>query len=547
VEVVVIGCDANDQPNLEGISQNNIRSFFLSQFVDSPEDNFEGLHFIHRNKVIELSKVADKLTNQWYISKRGVDVSTYEGHSIGDMIKVSLFYKILDYLLFIEVVSGFIINSSCKNIYVSSILYDDLYDEVRVKCTKYERSEKSVWKDVFLGYMSNLKKYLFHFRFSNNILKHDYVFVFDKNIDAISNLSKYIELSGGKCCSISNRDMDGATSIKNKYFFTNPFFLFKILSHIKSMRKHKILGYNIIGFFVSEIMYSVMTNYIVIKNVKNYFNCFNNTATFITATDVHPFSIAVINEAKKHGNKSIQIQHGSLDNSFYSKVAFVPLRSDQFYVWGGLFKQTLIDFGVKKKDIVTVGCLLSSLNEISDDKVPVQKSIHCYKILYISANHTGPIKSYYITQVVDAILEAKFNIELIIRTHPGSNDVYEFYNTIIKKYNSKHLNIKLDKNQSLENSLKEVNLVINVGLSSTHIKSVILNKNSIAYIPFSFYKAQVSIGCIANSKIKLLEMIEHFYRADKIQYITNSDIKYSIYGYGKEALENAYESIIAIN
>jgi hypothetical protein len=201
--------------------------------------------------------------------------------------------------------------------------------------------------------------------------------------------------------------------------------------------------------------------------------------------------------------------------------------------------QNIINFGVDRNSLVTVGCMLSSLNKILDSELSVINN-NSYKILYISANYTGPIKHYYITQVMEAILKTNINIELTIRTHPGSNDKYNFYSDL---YNNTNLNIKLDKNKSIDSSISKTDLIINVSLSSTYVKSLIYDKNSIAYIPFSQNKLQENLKNVTNNVGGLIKLIKFYYKEGKMESIIPANNENFIYAYGEDALDNAYEAI----
>jgi hypothetical protein len=541
MKTIVIGSKFNDFPKSIHKTSKNIICIYMDQFILKGGGCFKELPPLCSDRIIELSEIADRLSDQWYRSIDNIDISKYNGNSIGEMVKVPLFYKILDYLLFIESISKLIVYGKYKNIYVSSDLYWNLDEIIKEKCIRYDKNNESIVKVIFLKYATNFKMYLKDFFYKNITLKSyfEYIFIFDKNIDALSNLLKYMERSGAKCCSISNKKVKNSVNIRNKFFYVNPLFIFKILLHIKNMRLEKINGCHTIGFFANEIIYSMMNNYVLIKNVDSCFEYFGNVKTFITSTDVHPFSMAVIAKARKLGKKSVQIQHGSFGGDFSSKIAFSPLRSDKFYIWGEGFTQDIVNFGVDRDSLVIVGCMLPSLNKTLDSKLSVINN-NIYKILYISANYTGPIKYYYFTQVMEAILKTNINIELTIRIHPGSNDTYSYYSDL---NNSTNLNIKLDKNKSLIDSINKADLIINVSLSSTHVKSLIYTKDSIAYTPFSQIKPQKKIKNIANDVDGLIKLINLFYKESKMKSVVPADNENYIYAYGEDSLDNAYDLI----
>jgi len=541
VKTVVIGrCQSRD--TLKFLKKyDNVEQFFFDQYVRDLSQFLNKFGTLKKHRVVEAAKLADEISGQWYLHN-GDDISLYRGDSVGGMIKVSFFYRILDYLLFLDNVSMLIASNKYDRYYVSDIIFDSLREDVKDKCISYKDSGENILRSIFKSYLISAKKFLkglFHrMRNVKNKVEGDVVLVLDKNTDTLLNISEHLTAKGIKCAQVSEKDVAGST-------FVSPVSFINVLMRIRKIIRFGTDNSGSVRFFSDEIIHSIMANHSLIKDVQKFFRRFEGGKVFITATDVHPFSMAMVSEGKRQSRKTIQVQHGSFDNAFYSNIAFTPLRSDQMYVWGEGFKKVLVGFGVSRKRVVDTGCLLPSLG-LKPTVLPCSANkVSGYKILYISANHTAPIKSYYIKHVLKAIASVEMinEVELVVRTHPGSNDTYDFYRLFARQLNG-NIKVTMSDNESLEDDICQVNLVINVGVSSTHIKLQEVGRDSICFIPFIVDPLPEGVGVVAYNTIELAREIGRLYRNEKsFSTLENSGLEAFVSCYGEDALENAYKGI----
>jgi len=134
-------------------------------------------------------------------------------------------------------------------------------------------------------------------------------------------------------------------------------------------------------------------------------------------------------------------------------------------------------------------------------------------------------------------------VELVVRTHPGSNDTYDFYRLFARQLNG-NIKVTMSDNESIEDDICQVNLVINVGVSSTHIKLQEVGRDSICFIPFIVDPLPEGVGVVAYNTIELAREIGRLYRNEKsFSTLENSGLEAFVSCYGEDALENAYKGI----
>jgi hypothetical protein len=247
--------------------------------------------------------------------------------------------------------------------------------------------------------------------------------------------------------------------------------------------KRKELNYPFI-FFNRHLCFSFirffLVSYCYIYLSKNYIEQILNSLQpkLLVCSDVdYSFHRALILRAKEHRIPVISLNHGCYDHTVF-KEHFL---ADYLAVWGERIEKNLVESGVPKEKIKVVG------NSLYARVWPYQEWLKNGTVMILASHYAdlwtervgAEMRYKKLIEELCAYLCHQMKTKVVLKSHPGGKDLYGFYDFLQEKYQPyfEHINRK----GPFEDLLKECNLVVLPGITTTAILDCLVAKKPILF------------------------------------------------------------------